>query len=194
MSSCNACGSPTSESQIVCEFCGKTLRAVTDAADEVRAVAELGKAWGRIGQDAVSGGALKLATSGNSIAMGQKATVFWEAAFMPTTLDGLLAAGEQAIGLIRPISSATGQSINDALSGRLTAIVDLCDMKGPTDPRVGAFKSVAQRKIDFAVAETKRKVEAAELENKQQLTTMAKNIGVMLAILAVLLVLVALVN
>jgi hypothetical protein len=54
MPSCPTCGSPSPDGQIVCEFCGHTLRKVSDPADEIRAVQELGNAWAKVGQTATN--------------------------------------------------------------------------------------------------------------------------------------------
>ncbi len=135
MGTCSGCGSPVSEAQVVCEFCGKTLRTVTDPTDEVRAVSELGRAWSKIGQDLARNmkGGLNAFSADNPLVLAGKGKVFWETAFMPTTLDGLLAAGEQALGLLRPnveMNDIITLELNKAITARLQSVLEICELRG----------------------------------------------------------------
>ena len=150
MPSCDGCGSAISETQVICEFCGATLRAVTDPIDEARAVVELGLAWSKMGQRAARGNPMKSLIASHPMLAGQRALSFWSSAFMPTTLEGLLAAGEQALGLIRPdaqITDVQAMQMNKVMGPRLETIVELCELKGGGDPRVDTFKVLARRKL-----------------------------------------------
>ena len=150
MPSCDGCGSGISETQVICEFCGQTLRAVSDPIEEAKAVLELGRAWAKVGQSSASAGPLKGLIANHPLMAINKAKGFWSSAFMPTTLEGLLVAGEQALGLIRPdaqIMDAAAMEMNKLIRPRLETIIELCELKGAGDPRVEALKRVANRKL-----------------------------------------------
>jgi len=151
MASCTGCGSGVSDTQVICEFCGLVLRTVTDPIDEAKAVVELGRAWSRMGQSGLGTLLPGLAA--------QKSKAFWGAAFMPTTLEGLLAAGEQALGLIRPdaqLSDVRAMEMNKVLGSRLASIVELCELKGPGNERVEVLKRISTKKLAALAAGRKR--------------------------------------
>jgi len=127
------------------------LRTVSDPIEEAKAVVELGLVWARMGQASAKGNPMRALLSNHPMMLGQKATTFWSSAFMPTTLEGLLAAGEQALGFIRPdaqLMDAQAMQMNKVIGPRLETIVELCELKGAGDPRVESFKIIARRKLE----------------------------------------------
>ncbi len=158
---CSKCGAPADTNYLTCQFCGASLSEVS-AADEIKAIQEIGQTAQRIASEAASSGIGSMnmgnmmqqmmeqtgAVEGQSV--GERLALLWTNAYVPVTFEGQA----QAFAIVINNVTTSGRSdhagkhaANEANISRGEALLMQMEMHAAKDPGLRPRVDLARQQL-----------------------------------------------